>query len=108
MVRIVLSDDQCSFQLHLLRIDPGVFLMRSEKKDPHDAIFVSHQRDQSIVIRLDVEDGQLRRPRQNLEWISDMTHQRHVATPIESTRVVGDFAFHRSEVPIRISLRTFS
>src|SRR5712691_3775024 len=42
--------------LHSLRVDLVVFLMRSEEPDHDDAVFVLHQDDQAIVIRLDIED----------------------------------------------------
>src|SRR5882757_1096704 len=42
--------------LHALRIDFVVFLVRSEEPDHYDTCRILHQSNQSIVIRLDVED----------------------------------------------------
>ena len=45
-----------SLSLHRLRIDFIVLFMGAKKPDHHDPVLVLHQGDQSIIIRLDVED----------------------------------------------------
>src|ERR1700692_1814339 len=56
VVRLIIESQSTSFSSHCLRINAVVFLVRSEKSDHQNAIYVLNQGNQPKIVSFDIEN----------------------------------------------------